>query len=135
MSTVAPLAATSSATSSSLKPMAAFRRFFSTSRSDFSPLDEGDLKAVKENARKPAQDPEAILKEILALNARHGALEVQAYSIPSLPKSPRKKSPKVDKPPKYSARPPASAQDTFDEIMRLNQRHGAPDVQALFVKR
>ncbi|BGP16180.1 hypothetical protein JCM10213_001396 [Rhodosporidiobolus nylandii] len=83
------------------------------------------------------QDPESILREILCLNARHGAPEVQAFSVRTSPpkssassSSNRAPSPP---PPKYSKRPPPTAQQTFDEI-KLNARHGAPHVQALYVR-
>ncbi|GAA5840782.1 hypothetical protein JCM11251_001696 [Rhodosporidiobolus azoricus] len=85
-----------------------------------------------------SSDPEAILRDILALNARHGHPEVQAYSVPILPHTPSKKSRsftiRVQPPPKYSKRPEPTPQEIFDEIMRLNRTHGAPDVQALSFK-
>ncbi|BGP16176.1 hypothetical protein JCM10213_001392 [Rhodosporidiobolus nylandii] len=87
------------------------------------------------------QDPESILREILSLNARHGAPEVQAFSVrTSPPKSSSSSSSSSSNrapcplPPKYSKRPPPTAQETFDEIMKLNAKHGAPDVQALYVR-
>ncbi|GAA5840805.1 hypothetical protein JCM11251_001702 [Rhodosporidiobolus azoricus] len=85
-----------------------------------------------------SSDPEAILRDILALNARHGHPEVQAYSVPILPHTPSKRSRSsaahVQPPPKYSKRPAPTSQEVFDEIMRLNRTHGAPDVQALSFK-
>ncbi|GAA5867245.1 hypothetical protein JCM8547_003133 [Rhodosporidiobolus lusitaniae] len=91
------------------------------------------------------QDPEAILREIMALNARHGAPEVQAYaryspkppapsrssstsSTSSSSSSPADSS--LPPPPRYTKRPVPSPQEQFDEIMRLNRKHGHPTVQA-----
>ncbi|GAA5986778.1 hypothetical protein JCM11641_004788 [Rhodosporidiobolus odoratus] len=79
----------------------------------------------------PSQDPQAIFREIMALNAKHGAPEVQAYttstSARKLTSSSSSSPPSsaLPPPPKYSKRPPPTAQEAFDEIMRLNARHGA----------
>ncbi|GAA5867233.1 hypothetical protein JCM8547_003128 [Rhodosporidiobolus lusitaniae] len=91
------------------------------------------------------QDPEAIFREIMALNARHGAPEVQAYvryspkppapsrssstSSSSSSSSPFAES-SLPHPPRYTKRPTPSPQEQFDEIMRLNRKHGHPSVQA-----
>ncbi|GAA5919117.1 hypothetical protein JCM6882_005128, partial [Rhodosporidiobolus microsporus] len=101
-------------------------------------------RVVRSTSTSSPTDPESILREILALNARHGHPEVQAYSVPSLPYTPTKKSrsssarvqppSSPSPPPKYSKHAPQSPQETFEEIMRLNARHGAPDVQALSVR-
>ncbi|GAA5999114.1 uncharacterized protein JCM10292_003338 [Rhodotorula paludigena] len=76
---------------------------------------------------------EDTFREIMHLNARHGHPSVQAYSVPTAsPKSPSQKKPAKRTP--SSPTPAPSAQDAFDEIMRLNAKHGHPSIQAHFVR-
>ncbi|GAA6015391.1 hypothetical protein JCM10207_008972 [Rhodosporidiobolus poonsookiae] len=136
MSTASTVTASSSSSSSS--------SMSSSSRKSF--LGRLFTKSSSSRPRSPKapQDPEAVFREIMALNARHGAPDVQAYALgpaPSPSSSSRRSSASSTKtikpdaqPPRYSKRAPPTPQEVFDEIMGLNARHGSGEVQALLYK-
>ncbi|GAA5821472.1 hypothetical protein JCM3770_000916 [Rhodotorula araucariae] len=88
------------------------------------------FKRPSSGSSRPTLSSEEIFREVMALNAHHGDPSVQAYSVKSTARSPRKPSSQA----KRSSSPPQSSQDIFNEVMRLNARHGDPSVQAYSVK-
>ncbi|GAA6015385.1 hypothetical protein JCM10207_008970 [Rhodosporidiobolus poonsookiae] len=86
------------------KPKSLFRKVFTTSR---------PAKSPSSSPPSPTQDPEAIFREIMALNSRHGAPEVQSYTVKSrIPQSAERstvKAKKSTKPSTEEARTAAEA--------------------------
>ncbi|GAA5887467.1 hypothetical protein JCM16303_003425 [Sporobolomyces ruberrimus] len=90
--------------------------------------------STDERPALPAKTPQQIFAEIMSLNARHGHPSVQAHFVQTRPVSKSKsKTPKQPKPTASSPEYPP-AYDAFEEIMRLNARHGHPSAQAHFVR-
>ncbi|GAA5919699.1 hypothetical protein JCM8208_005018, partial [Rhodotorula glutinis] len=69
----------------------------------------------------PSPSSEAIFREVMALNARHGHPTVQAHSVKASPRTVRSTSSSSAK---RAPASPQSAQDIFAEIMSLNAKHG-----------
>ncbi|GAA5829679.1 hypothetical protein JCM3766R1_001261 [Sporobolomyces carnicolor] len=115
-------------TSPATKPKSMLRRLFSSS----SPSDRPQTKSSEVTSHD-------VFSQIMALNARHGHPSVQAYSVETRPvsstiKTKSSPSPSSTKKVKTKSDPLPPPYDVFDEIMRLNARHGHPSVQAHFVR-
>ncbi|GAA5829694.1 hypothetical protein JCM3766R1_001267 [Sporobolomyces carnicolor] len=116
-------------TSPVTKPRSMLRRLFSSS----SPSDRPQTKSSEVTSHD-------VFSQIMALNARHGHPSVQAYSVETRPVGSSKlqtkssPSPSSTKKAKTKNDPLPPPYDAFDEIMRLNARHGHPSVQAHFVR-